>query len=127
MAERLNWSTKEIYLATDLLWTNGKSLLGRRDERVISLSNLLRAQHSGNIDPSFRSPSSVARKIQNIYDKLPEQKSLASKSNGSKLEDDVIKAFLLSESKAKSQVASILQNFQKVAEENIEEDFLELI
>lgn len=126
MARRQNWSTEEIYLATELLWANDKSLIDRKDSRVLALSKLLKGQRPQNTDPSFRSPSSVARKIQNIYDKLPEHTSRTKKSNGSRLEVEVVKAFLADEVQAYSRALAISKKFKRRAEENLEEELLQM-
>lgn len=126
MSRRINWTTEEIYLATELLWANDRSLVDRKDSRVNSLSKLLKDQHPQNTDASFRSPSSVARKIQNIYDKLPEQESRINKSNGSKLEAEVIKVFIDNEEKALSRATAIEKKFRKRAEELLQENLLEI-
>lgn len=64
-----NWTRDETILALDLYLESGDAMPSPTDERVIELSNLLRAlpyHDRAARKPSFRNPDGVSFKLQNI-------------------------------------------------------------
>ena len=64
-----NWTREEVVLALDLYFDCGEKIPSAKDERVIELSEILRAfpYHSAAArKPSFRNPDGVAFKLQNL-------------------------------------------------------------
>lgn len=90
-----SWTNDELWLATDLLARNNWSTVDRNDSGCQELSIFLRQfpAHDGQLPENYRSTSSVARKTQNIFDKLP-WNSGSKQSHGNKREHLVLRQFL---------------------------------
>ena len=90
-----SWTDEELWLATDLLAKNDWSPIDRNDSECHALSTFLRQfpAHTGELPDNYRSTSSIARKTQNIFDKLP-WNSGTKQSHGNKREHLVLSQYL---------------------------------
>lgn len=90
-----SWTDEELWLATDLLAKNDWSPIDRNDSECHALSTFLRQfpAHTGELPDNYRSTSSIARKTQNIFDKLP-WNSGSKQSHGNKREHLVLSEYL---------------------------------
>ena len=105
---RLNWTGEELLLAAELVYENDWRPLDDSDDRVQSLSLLLRLAAVGlypAYDTSFRSPSSVALKTRNIATQHPAWNG--SPSNGSKGDLVALRRFMANPSEAKAEAETI--------------------
>lgn len=92
---RLNWVWDELVLACDLLVQNDWHELPAEDPRVVELSALLQRlplHPVGRRGPTFRSPSSVRRKMADIATQHPDNRRR--QTNGNKLDKEVLTAFI---------------------------------
>lgn len=104
-----NWCEPELLLAASLVHANGFKALDKSDPRVIRLSILLKKANFHSVDlrlPNFRSPSSVARKTQNIADTHPS--FVKTKSHGSKGDAIALQTFLTDPQRADAEVKKII-------------------
>jgi len=92
---RIRWSRNEIILACAVLVENNWKWVSPRDDRVTSLSELLRKSPEHSIEgrsDKFRNPNGVARKIIDLLSHRPGYHGVP--THGSKVDLDVIADFL---------------------------------
>lgn len=92
---RMNWTDEEMILAADLADDRGWQGVNSRAESVIELSKLLRQAsfHSAELrENRFRSPSSVAMKVNNLIASHPDHRGAGLRA--SRAETPIVEAFV---------------------------------
>ena len=96
MAEpRINWSRSEVILACALLGDNNWKWIPPTDDRIVTLSELLRQSPEHPLEgrgSKFRNPNGVARKMMDLLSHHPDYRGVP--THGGKTDLEVIAAFI---------------------------------
>jgi 5-methylcytosine-specific restriction protein A len=109
--ERPDWTRDEIILACALVEANDWHQVYDSDPRAKELSQLLQspAIHPLPRHPDFRNPAGVGQKTRNIIDQHPDHHG--SKSNGNRLDKEVLDDFLADPDGMRAMAARIRELF----------------
>jgi 5-methylcytosine-specific restriction enzyme A len=111
---RPDWTRQELILACELAESNGWQQVYDHDPRAKELSQLLQspANHPLPHHPDFRSPSGVGQKTRNIIDWHPDRaRPGKKKSNGNRLDPEVLYEYLADPAKGRAIAARIRELF----------------
>jgi hypothetical protein len=109
------WSRNELILACALAEANGWRQVYDTDPRARELSQLLQspAIHPFPRHPDFRNPAGVGQKTRNIVDHHPDHRG--SRSNGNRLDKEVLDAFLADPARMHALAAQIREVLTRAA------------